>query len=143
MRLAHYPFTTPPKQRPVAKQKRQHPEEDLQRTLVQYLELMLKPEVEWTAIPNGDLRPRGIGGKLKAMGVRPGWMDLIFFAAGKLFGLELKAKDGKRSAESQRSPNQRIVHARLTDQGAHIATVNTFEDAVAQLKAWKLLKGGG
>jgi hypothetical protein len=49
------------------------------------------PEWQWCHIPNGELRDKHTAGKLKQMGVKPGWPDFILAPpSGQLHCLELK-----------------------------------------------------
>jgi len=50
-----------------------------------------RAEWRWTHIPSGELRDKRTAGKLKQMGVKPGWPDFILVPPiGQLHCLELK-----------------------------------------------------
>ncbi len=62
------------------KNKRKSPEEDLHRQCIEWVSLMEKSNpilISMTHVPNGGKRPNGEAGKLKAMGVKPGFPDLF------------------------------------------------------------------
>lgn len=55
-------------------------EDDLQVSCFEWIHLMLPqyPVLEWIIhVPNGGKRPRGVAGKLKAMGVKKGVLDIL------------------------------------------------------------------
>lgn len=84
-------------------------EEILHRHVAQFLDVVIKPPMIWTTIPAGG---GGLirGAKLKAMGLKKGWPDIIVIAPGPhIIAIELKAKEGKQS------PEQKAVAAALWD----------------------------
>lgn len=109
-------------------------EEAIQRAVVELLERAAVPGLVWTHIPSGEARGPGVGGKLKGMGVKPGWPDLLLFRGRRLYGLELKSLSG-RLGDSQRD----VLQA-LADQGAMVAVAYGVDDAVACLKGWGLVR---
>lgn len=109
-------------------------EEAIQRALVDLLTRAAIPGVAWTHMPSGEARHKGVAGKLKGMGVKPGWPDLLIVRQGQLYGLELKAALGRVS------PAQRQAHADLTAAGAIIAVTYGLDEAVQQLKAWGVVR---
>ena len=55
-------------------------------------------DLPWTHFPAGEVRDKATGGKLKQMGLAPGWPDFIFILPrGQCGFLELKAKGGTLS----------------------------------------------
>lgn len=76
------------------------PEEDLQKTVVQFLRVAV-PRAVWFAVPNQKgTRKTWEQGLMKAMGVRAGVADLVFVLPGGRVGfIELKAKDGRQNTE--------------------------------------------
>lgn len=87
---------------------RQTPEEDLQRAVVEYLDLALPSDagVFWSATLNGIRVSKGLRGKLKEQGLRSGVPDLVFIPlrgplAGQSFWVELKAPKGRPSSPEQ------------------------------------------
>ena len=104
-------MTWPPSRKPAAKpktprRKNGSPEADLQKAVVQYLELALPKEagVFWSATLNGIRVSRGIRAGLRDQGLRPGVPDLVFIPlagprAGQTFWIELKAEKGRPTPE--------------------------------------------
>ena len=78
-------------------------EASLQQAIVRgILDPYLKPSWRFTHIPNGELRDKATAGKLKGMGVRRGWPDLILLApTGIAHFLELKRSAGEVLSDDQ------------------------------------------
>lgn len=110
-------------------------EESIQRAVVQLLTLTAKPDVAWTHVPNGEARHKGVAGKLKGMGVKPGWPDIMLIRQGRCYGLELKTTKGKLS------PAQIAAHEALREAGCEVATAHGFDEAHRALLSWGLLRG--
>ena len=90
-------------------------EETIHRAVVDMLERAATPGIAWTHMPAGEARAKGVAGKLKGMGVKAGWPDLLIVKGGRLYGLELKTESGRVS------PAQVAAHAALRTAGAEIA----------------------
>jgi hypothetical protein len=59
--------------------------------VARFLAIAWPAELPWTHFPAGEFRSKATAGKLKAMGLKPGWPDFIFvFPNGQFAGLELK-----------------------------------------------------
>lgn len=110
-------------------------EESIQRAVVQLLTLTAKPDVAWTHVPNGEARHKGVAGKLKGMGVKPGWPDIMLIRQGRCYGLELKTAKGKLS------PAQIAAHEALREAGCEVATAHGFDEAHRALLSWGLIRG--
>lgn len=87
--------------------RRANPEAALHRAVAAYLRLALRPPTIWTTIGHGG-GGRVRGAQLKAMGVQPGWPDIIILnACGnapfyvEVVGIELKSATGSLSAEQK------------------------------------------
>jgi hypothetical protein len=113
---------------------RRHPEQNLQRALVDHLRSRAVPGLYWFHPANGGARAAIEGAILKACGVRAGTPDLILVRDGKTFALELKATGGGLS------PAQREAHDELRRAGAEVATAVGIDDAIGQLERWQLLR---
>lgn len=87
--------------------KRKTEEEDLHRECIALVALMRSkhPILRWLHhSPNGGKRSRGEAGKMKAMGTKPGFPDLVLpRRCGQWAGLaiELKSRTGRVSADQQ------------------------------------------
>jgi hypothetical protein len=90
----------------------------------------------WFHPPNGELRPDGAGARLKRMGTRPGASDFILAGPpqGRLHALELKRR-GERPTEAQTAFLDEVRAA-----GGLAAWVDSYADAIEQLKAWGALR---
>lgn len=79
-------------------------------------------------------RSPGVGGKLKALGTRPGMPDLIALHAGQFYGLELKREGGRLS------DTQRKTLTDLDAAGAVTAVAYGLDDALGRLTEWGLIR---
>lgn len=103
--------------------------------LVAFLNRFLAEGWEFTHPATGEHRDKRTAAKLKAMGAKSGWPDLILISPIGLFhGLEFK-----RRGTGRLSPEQRAFHERAQARGWPIATVHTIEVAVAVLSKWGCL----
>lgn len=109
--------------------RKSHPEDAFQIALVNDLRRILHPRVVMAAVPNGGYRTRAEAGILKAMGVLPGFPDLLFLWNGRAYGLELKAPKGKLS------PAQKELHPRLAVAGMTVGVVRSLDEALDSLRA--------
>ena len=104
-----------------ARPKRQHPEANLHRAVAQYLTLALPVDAVWTTFPaggGGKIR----GGRLKAVGLRPGWPDVQILYRGKFYGPELKSRDGRRS------PEQIACGNAIMDAGGYYEIIRSVDE---------------
>lgn len=109
-------------------------EESLHRAVVELLQASARPGVEWSHFPAGEYRPAVTGGRLKALGTKPGWPDIILVKDGHLYGLELKTEDGRLS------PAQVAAHEALAAAGATVAVAHGLDAAIAILRNWGLIR---
>lgn len=84
------------------------PESDLQIELVARVERCKVPGLLYLHIPNGLWTTERGGRRLRAMGLRPGFPDLLFALAGRVLVLELKAIDGELR-DSQLLARQEVI----------------------------------
>ncbi len=101
--------------------KRSYPEQELQRTVAEYLDSALPPAVFWTSIPaggGGSVR----GAIIKDTGYRAGTPDILLIYRGWAFLIELKAENGRLSDA------QRRVHLELKDAQAPVAVCRSLDD---------------
>lgn len=80
------------------KHKRGNPEAQLHKAAADYLDRILPPKSWWTTIPAGG---GGLirGAILKRLGYQAGTPDILVLFDGKAHFIELKAKNGRMSAE--------------------------------------------
>jgi hypothetical protein len=115
------------------KAKRQYPESELQKAVVQYLLLMPAPDMLWYSIPNGAKLAKRTAVHMKATGMTAGAADLAIIVAGHCYFLELKAKGGKQSDA------QKDFEARAFAAGATYAVADNINTAVDYLISWKAI----
>lgn len=108
---------------------------ELQRAVVDLLRVNATRGVIFFHCPNGELRSRRTGARLKAMGVRPGVGDLcLVLPGGHAAFLELKAAAGRMS------PEQRVFRADCETIGAFYEVASSPEQAAAVLSQWGALR---
>jgi hypothetical protein len=115
--------------------RRQRPEQQLQRALVEHLRWRAAPDVFFFHVPNGGWRSRVEAAIFKVTGTRAGVPDLLIVRGGRLFGLELKSDRGRLSAA------QKATHEELRGAGAVVETVSNIDAALALLGEWKIIGG--
>lgn len=103
----------------------------LHQAVAHYLAVTLLPPATWCTIGHGG-GGRARGRKLKTMGVKPGWPDLLILAFQRTFWIELKTAKGRLS------PEQRAVHEDLIAAGACVAVCRSIEEVQQALEAWEL-----
>ena len=115
--------------------RRRNPETAIQCTVVKHLHTRAVPGLMWWHTPNGGYRNKSEAVLLKAMGVKAGVSDLIFFHTGQLYCLEIKAQGGRASEE------QLAFIADVDRAGACTALATGLDACRATLETWGLLKG--
>jgi hypothetical protein len=111
------------------------PEQIIHRAVVQHLRARGVPGLVFFHVPNGGKRGPVEAAIFKSLGVRAGVADLILFHAGKSFALELKADNGRPTAE------QIEFLADIERAGAFTAMPRGLDAALATLETWGLLRG--
>jgi hypothetical protein len=113
--------------------KRAHPERDLQKQIVGYINRFVQ-NVVVAAVTNeeqgrGDAEQRArFGAMRRASGVLTGFVDLtVWLPGGRVLLWELKSDKGRLSVA------QNLVHARLAANGHPVEIIRTLEDAMAAL----------
>lgn len=119
----------------VAEYKRRGNELSLQTALCHFLDIELKEDLHYFAIPNGDLRLMRVAVRLKASGVKPGVADIcVMLPKGKVAWLELKTATGSQSK------SQKGFEARCQRLNHRYAVVKSLEGAKAFLDQLGALK---
>jgi hypothetical protein len=101
----------------------------------------------WTHFPAGEERPAQIvrgkrvsfaGARLRRMGLHSGWPDFQFaHMSGRFCFLELKRENGGRLSEDQID-----IATFLIASGHGYLCTSSFDDAVATLKDWGVVRAG-
>jgi len=85
------------------------------------------------AVPNGALRNKSVAVNLQREGVKAGIPDLALpVARGGYHGMFIELKSGKNTL----SESQKTWHAALRNQGYHVVTCWTWDDARVQILAY-------
>jgi len=90
----------------VAGIRRKQPEQEFHKTVARFLDAALPPSCWWTTFPSGG-GGKARGGKLKAMGLKPGVADILILASHvtdnsiEVIWLELKVPEGRTSPAQQ------------------------------------------
>ena len=111
-----------------------NPEERLQQAVVQYLVLACS-HVIWFHPPNGEVRSKPTGARLKKMGVLRGVPDLVFVLPGGASAfIELKAPG------AYLRPEQKDFRDRALVLGSKFALCRTLEEVISVLDEWGVSK---
>ena len=106
-------------------------EHQLQSALCNYLDLALKRDLDYFAIPNGGLRHIRVAVNLKAEGVKRGTPDIcIMLPHGRVGWMELKTARGRQSLE------QKGFAARCARLDHPYALIRSIDDAKDALREW-------
>ena len=109
----------------------------LHRAVVAVLRKVGGPTWRWTHPASGEKRDPATAAKLKALGVRRGWPDLLLLSpAGALHCLEFKAFNGELSEDQE---DFRLFCIR---SGIRYAVIRTIDEALATLAGWGAIRKG-
>ncbi len=122
----------------MAKRKRNTPEEDLQRTVAEYLDIIAPIRgFWWSHIAHGGFRTRAEAGIFKAMGLKPGIADILILASYQdityVYWIELKAEGRKQS------DNQIAFQEAMEELGCEYCVCWSVDEVIATLEGWGLL----
>lgn len=104
--------------------KRGGSEEQIQRSIADFLDRALPGDAIWWHCPNGGHRHPVVAGKLKASGVKAGVFDIIIIWRGRPILFEVKDRDGDLSGP------QETFQARALLAGATIGPICRSVDDV-------------
>jgi len=107
-------------------------EQELQISVVRFLEVALPDDVFFFHVPNGGKRRKREAAIFKAMGVKAGVPDIPFLHDGRCFLIELKADDGTLS------DNQKAAHKFIRKAGCPVAVCRSLGEVEQQLREWKI-----
>lgn len=113
------------------------PEQELQKTIVDALRLALPSRWVVAHYPSGGYRTKAEAGILKAMGVVPGFPDIMILGEIEpcpptAWFLELKAGKGPVTDD------QKEMHNRLRALGFDVAVARSLDDAFESCRFWQL-----
>lgn len=111
---------------PGTRVRRRTEEQDFHKQVAHYLTLVMPDDVVWTTFPAGG-GGRVRGAILKAMGLRPGVPDILWWCRGCFGGIELKARKGVMSE------NQKVFRAAFISAGGHYFLAKSIEEIEAHL----------
>ena len=106
-------------------------------SVAQYLDMALPESATWTTIGHGG-GGKTRGAKLKQMGVKPGWPDIIILHKGIAWGcytfatyfIELKTEKGRLSK------HQKAAHAQIRNAGGIVAVCRSIPEVEGTLRGW-------
>ena len=109
-------------------------EAEIQREIVFFLRAVLpRTAIVHATLAEGN-RGKTVGMldgmRRRAMGQQAGMPDLLIFAEGRVYGIEVKSQIGRLSDV------QRSIHAIMISQGIPVAVVRSVEDARGAINEW-------
>jgi hypothetical protein len=116
--------------------RRKHPEDDIQRGIVQFLKFAAAPGVLYFAVPNGGMRSHLEAAIMSGLGVVAGIPDLVVISptTARAHMIEVKAPNGRLS------PAQREFRDRAEASGIPYAEVRSLDEAIRVLDGWCVTK---
>ncbi len=112
-----------------SRKRRASPEAELQKAVVQYLNLAGVPGLLFFSVPNEQKCSVQRGAMLKKMGRRAGVSDLVILSPGQpILFLELKAKGEKQSDA------QRAFECAAYEYGANYMVADNINEAISVLE---------
>jgi len=106
-------------------------ETSIHMEIEKFLRVAWPSHLPYSHFPAGERRDARTGGKLKRMGLKPGWPDFQFsLPGGRMAFIELKTPIGEPSDE------QIEVRLKLIAQGHGYAVCRSLDDVDATLARW-------
>lgn len=106
------------------------PEDLLQFATARFLGVAC-PDLLWSHFPAGEKRAIKTARKLKDMGLKRGWPDIILcLPDGRMAGIELKAPG------AYQKPEQKQFQAALAARGAPYAVCRSLDEVETTLRGW-------
>jgi hypothetical protein len=116
-------------------ERRARPEDAIQRAVVQHYQQRRAPGVFMFSVPNGGYRRAIEAAVMAGTGTVAGVPDTIWIKNARVYGLELKAPNGRVSA------SQLTTLAAMEDAGAVTCIADGLDAALAAIEAWGMLRG--
>ena len=105
----------------------------LQCAVASTIRQFLNPKWRAVHLPFGEHRNPSTAGRLKRMGVEPGWPDWLLVGPNKVCFLELKRGNGRPS------PQQDAIAAHLVASGCAYSIAWSYARAIKSLQDWGAL----
>ena len=106
----------------------------IQKAIIQHLELRGVEDMLYTAVPNQGFRNIIEAVNLKRIGVKAGTSDLLFWHKGCSYALEVKAERGRPSE------HQLKFLDKFRAAGGHGCVSNGLDRCLSVLETWGLIK---
>ena len=113
------------------------PEQEIQKLLFKHIRSRAMPGVFAFHCPNGGKRSKIEASIFKGLGVKAGIPDVLIFYRAQIFGLELKAGNGRVSPAQLATMNDMEV------AGARVAVARSLDEALVTLECWGVLRRDG
>ena len=113
------------------------PEQEIQKLLFKHIRSRAMPGVFAFHCPNGGKRSKIEASIFKGLGVKAGIPDVLIFYRAQIFGLELKAGNGRVSPAQLATMNDMEV------AGARTAVARSLDEALVTLECWGVLRRDG
>jgi hypothetical protein len=108
----------------------------LQCAVVDTCNRWINPQWIFCHIASGERRDIVTASRLKRMGVKPGFPDLMFIGPDGIYWLELKARGGRLSEA------QGAIAAHLIASGHGYLCSSNYREIIETLKSWGVLRSG-
>jgi hypothetical protein len=107
-------------------------EDELHRSVAEFLDWMLLPPTVWTTFPAGwGKLGKATAGRLKASGLKEGMPDILVFR-GVTIGIELKTEKGKQS------PAQITMMPKLRAAGVSVHVCHSIDEVYEVLTTFRV-----
>ena len=103
------------------KKKRKTPEQDLQKSCIQWLKVQKPKDLFWTAINPVSFKTENVRRYSAAMGMKAGVPDMLFIHNSKTFFIEMK------SAKGSLDDTQKNVIFEINDCGVHVYVCKSLD----------------
>jgi hypothetical protein len=108
-------------------------ENQIQRKIKQYLDIVLSADSFWTAINPIPSKSIIAAANSKAMGMKAGVPDILILHKGKTIWIEVKKEGGYLSRR------QKEVHEQIAMAGGDVFTARSVDDVQELLQKWRII----